>query len=65
MTTKTFYKKLAKLIEDSSEFITDTIPMDKIKQNAKKYLAMDDVMYVAGEDPTQVFLLFIQKVDHE
>lgn len=61
MKTTTFVRKLKKLIDESEDFVTDTIPMEDIKISSKIF-GFDDVIYVAGEDHTQVFILHIQKI---
>lgn len=61
MTTKKFKNKLVKLIEGSDEFVTDVIEMKEIRKMAKR-AGFDDIVYVAGEDHNEVFLIHIQKI---
>lgn len=58
MTSKKFRQKLVELIEltSTSDFVTDTIDMEGITT------PFDEVIYVAGEGETQVFLIHIQKI---
>ena len=61
MTTNTFKRRLSRLLESTDCFATDVIDMKKIRGNVKKH-GFDDVLYVAGEDDNEVFLLHIQKI---
>lgn len=61
MTTKTFSKKLKKLIEDSGLFVTDTIDLTGMKKTAKQS-GFDDLILVVGEDETESFMLHVQKL---
>jgi hypothetical protein len=56
MTSKNFKKYLDKIIELDGLFVTDTIDMKGIET------PMDEVMYVAGDDEKEVFLIHIQKI---
>lgn len=61
MNTKVFKNKLSKIIDESGEFVTDTIEMKELITRAKNF-GFDDILYVAGEDHNEVFTLSITKI---
>lgn len=61
MTSKAFRNKLVKTIENAGNFVTDTIEMEAIKLHSKEF-GFDEVIYVAGENENEVFLVHIQKI---
>jgi len=61
MTVKKFVKKLTEIIDNSGDFETDLIDMEEIKDLAK-LAGFDDVIYVAGENEDEVFVLSVQKI---
>lgn len=61
MTTKKFSSRLKDYFQYFDEFATDTIPMEKLKKDAKEQ-GIDDLIYVAGEDSDDVFMLLIKKI---
>lgn len=61
MKAMTFSRKLRKIIESSDEFVVDTIDiMGELRRDARKS-GFDDIIFVAGENEDQCFLVYIQK----
>jgi len=61
MTTKTFKKRLTKIIEDSGEFVVDELILTTPKEVTNK-MGLGNVIIVAGIDHKQVFTISIDKI---
>ena len=62
MNTKTFSKKLEKIIDNSEEFIADKSTLRREISLLSRSMGFDQVILVSGKDSSEVFMLHIQKI---